>query len=223
MASRRWIMQRRLAIALSVVLASSASAQIVVDHQPNPLGGGGSDTEFRFNGQPSWELSADDFSVSAPVTIKSLVWWGYYRTPAPADETMRIRLYDARPGDGLPGAVLFEQLVFDSHRTATGRHVADQGQPPEYRYDTTLNTAMLLQANTPYWLEITQIGDLASTFVHEQSLADQTPYAFQNRVAIDWRRSNGTTDLAFQLIVPEPATAALILFGALGLRRRIKP
>jgi len=218
-------MKPTLALAVSLALAgfSPASAQIVVDHQPNPLGGGVADTAFLFGGQPFWRLSADDFVVGVTTDIKSVVWWGYYRTPTPADETMRIRLYDARPGDGLPGPVLFEQLVFDSHRTATGRHVADQGQPPEYRYETALSNPMALQAGTPYWLEITQIGDLASTFVHEQSLADQTPYAFRDQLATDWRRSGGTADLAFQLIVPEPATAALMLFGALRLRRRIKP
>ena len=153
---------------------------IVVDHQPYPYGGFGSDTAFYYPFPPFeiWQRVADDILLSEPATIRHITWWGFYGSslveepePAPETETMRIRFYHARPGDGLPDDdnIAYEVSFLDPSRTATGRLVQVPPGPAEYIYEADLTTPVSLDAGTPYWLEIAQVGDLDSHFRWEFS------------------------------------------------------
>ncbi len=212
-------------------LAAAWGQIIVVDHQPHPFGGGASDTLFSspVNGQPVWQRNADDFMLAADYEIGTIKWWGFYNADnPPAAETMRIRFYGARPGDGLPddGNILYETSVQDHTRTWTGRIVATGIGPREYLFQTVLPTPVFLEGGTKFWLEIAQIGDLSTTFRWEDSTSQSNGHAFINNITLDWRTTlpGGIADTAFQLItVPEPGS--LLLLGSCltaGILRRGK-
>ncbi len=202
---------------------------LVWDQQPHPYGGPGADTDFYSDSGPRvWQQVADDIMLPSAATIRRIVWWGFYggnftgsRYPPPGPETMRLRFYDARPGDGLPGQTLWEESFLNPSRTWTGRDVQSVGGHPEYVFQTDLTTPFVLDAGVPYWLEIVQVGDVDSTYRWEYSPGVQTPYALKNTFYPDWQRTTLNIDVAFQLsTVPEPATFGLFVFGFMLVARR---
>ncbi len=206
--------------------------QLLVDHQPHPVGGAFSDTDLPYLGLPFWQRLADDILLTQPPPgpVTHIVWWGFYGgtfdevpEPPPATETMRIRFYDARPTDGLPGSALFEETLLDPLRTPTGRRIGLGPLPPEYIFEADLTTPYQLDANVPYWLEIVQLGDLNSTFRWEFSIAQLTGQAFINASNGDWQNTAPqlTGDTAFQLwTVPEPTSVVLFALGMCLFGRR---
>ena len=94
------------AAALGSLVESTRGTGVIVDRPPSHVGGLGADTLFNSFGSPFWERTADHILLSAAQTvepIRSINWWGFYNeNNPPATETMRIRFYGARPGDGLP-------------------------------------------------------------------------------------------------------------------------
>jgi hypothetical protein len=202
---------------------------IVVDHQPHPYGGFGSDTEFRDDwGDPVWQREADDILLDEAAAIRQIVWWGFYGgtfddwpEPPPQTEAMRIRFYQARLGDGLPDEdnMSFEQTYENPIRTATGRVIMMGRLPLEYRYEVDLASPIVLEANTPYWLEIAQMGDLESHFRWEYGLAELNGTALINEV-VGWGYTypDVAVDAAFQLwTVPEPQAALLLSLSLTSL------
>ncbi len=233
---RSWIAQVLFPAAVALLLAAGPSlgepydwdslprgGGIVVDHQPIQTGGPASDTEHLFGGEPSWQLLADELLLSEAATIRRVNWWGfYYYDNPPATETMRVRFYDARPGDALPGNVLFEESFLNPSRTATGEIIGAGGLPAEYLFEVDLTTPMLLEPDVPYWFEAVQVGDIDTTFRWEFSAADINGHAFINNNLPDWQHTTSLmADLAFQLsTVPEPGTLGLCLVGIILLGRR---
>lgn len=199
-------------------------AGVVVDHQPYNEGGRASDTllqESEFL-PPIWQLVADDVMLAEPAVIRRIVFWGFYHFDSlpKEDEIFRIRLYDARLGDGLPGIVLYETFLANPTRNFTGRFIATSGGPAEFRFMSDLTMPMLLDAQTPYWLEVAQDGILESHFRWEVSISGDLNQAFINPFVDDWTPAPG--DTAYQLIaIPEPQSFLLFLFGiAICWRRR---
>lgn len=212
-------------------LLGPAAAQgqiVVVDHQPHPFGGPAADTLYAnpMTGQTAWQLLADNFTLSRPTFLSRVEWWGCYggfqqsHQPPPGDETMRVRFYDSRPGDGLPGDIVYEESFLNPSRTATGANVGSCG--PEFFFQADFASAIQVQANTQYWLEIVQVGDVASHFRWEFSLSGSVDLVFKNPTGPDWQYASSFSDLAFQLhAVPEPMTAiGVCAFLAPMLRRR---
>ena len=205
--------------------------EVVVDQQPTRLGGPGSDTLFRYvYGQIVWQQVAENILLDSEATIGRVTWWGLYggsgmpATPPPDIETMRIRFYGARAGDGLPddGNILYEESFLNPSRTATGEIVLVGGSPDEYIYDVDLASPVSLEADTLYWLEIVQVGDIDTAFRWEAGISDLVGHAFSHTYLPDWQFSSSS--LACQLVaIPEPATLTTLLLG-LGLvfRRRRK-
>ncbi len=220
-------MRRRSIAVILIALAfdSSAIAQYVVDHQPYALGGSGSDTELPSTSLPfTWQGSADDFQISLAATVTHVNWWGFhFENLAPPDETMRIRFYAPDPSNGLPGPVLYEETFINPERIDTGRTIAIVGRPHEYRYHAALAEQIKLDPGIVYWFEVVQVGDSTSGFRFEYSRTDISSFVFRNNLFPDWRYTTATSDLAFQLVVPEPVTASMLLLGiafAAGLRAR---
>jgi hypothetical protein len=208
-------LRRVLIAAVFAFLGASGPAygQFIVDHPPHPFGGPASDTEFiDMFSRPSWQLLADDFQIAAPAVARRLVWFGFYdRDNPPLTESMQIRLYDARPSDGLPGNVLHDFTIANPVRIATGRIIAVGISPREFRYEVELPAPLSLAAATPYWLSIVQLGDIANAWRWELSVADLDGHAFVNSSLTDWQHIGlNMPDLAFRLIVPEPVTFALV-------------
>ncbi len=195
--------------------SASAPADIIVQQLPYPWGGPGSDTLFRdpFS-QIAWQQTADNFLISAPATIRQVSWWGLYGgsempvTPPPPVETMRVRFYPARAGDGLPDDdnILLEEYHMDVVRAATGDTVHVGGNPPEYHYQVELDTPLSLDSTTLYWLEIVQIGNVDSAFRWESGYGIINGHAYRNSIGDYWRIS--ASSQAFELsTVPEPSSA----------------
>jgi len=193
----------------------------VVDRQPFPTGGPAADTSFAIqSGNVLWEQVADDFILAQSAVIRHVSWWGFYgddfESPAeqpPATQRMRVRFYDARIQDGLPGAALYEETFGDPQYAWTGRQVLTGAAPNEYKFDVDLTTPVSLTASTPYWLEIVQLGLQQSLYRWEISVAGRDGYAFRIGEIGDWVHTQNTpANLAFQLsTIPEPSSAALML------------
>lgn len=234
---KRMDMQRKLKAlivgAVGFALSNNASADIVVTHPPLNSGGPAADTEFiNSSNDPSWQQLADDFQVSQDAVIRRISWWGFYGDsfleeiePPPATETMRARIYGARAGDGLPddANILFEESFLNPSREATGRIVFVGPGPPEFKFEVDLASPFAIEADTPYWLEIVQVGEIDSLFRWEFSPGNGTPFAFVNPFVSDWRKTTLTANLAFELsTVPEPTSLCLCAFGLIlwGRRKR---
>lgn len=205
-------------------LSSLSLAGTVFEQLPNRTGGQGSDTDFidRGSGGPFWQLEADNVRVSTEAMIRHITWWGFYgddfdkspdaHDPPAGDETMRVRFYGVRPGDGLPDSsnILFEESFLNPTRVATGRTVLLPGPPDEYQFDADLSSPFLLQSNQLYWLEIAQVGLPSSHFRWERGTGSIPGRSFSNPIVPDWQATVGS--FAFTLsTIPEPGTGLLLL------------
>ncbi len=196
----------------------------LVDHQPNRSGGPASDGDFiNAFGQRRSQQLADEFSLSAAADITTVSAWGFYNLDnPPAIETMRVRFYSARPSDGFPGNVLYEEELTSFSRIATGHVVFVGVDPREFLYTFDLAQPVSLSGGTPYWLEIMQVNDMDTTFRWESSGGGNHVVAFKNTLNPDWTSDIGY-DLAFQLIgIPEPTSVAFLTIGAAAIVRRLR-
>jgi len=157
-----------IATAALLVCAATARADIIVDHQPYNVGGPASDTQFSYFGDAAWQQAADDIRLAEPSAAQKLVWWGFYGgqgenpgsvNPPTVPESLRIRFYDARSTDGLPGSVLREETFLNPTRAATGRLVYDGVLHREFRFEADLAMPFNLDSSTTYWLELVQLGN----------------------------------------------------------------
>lgn len=209
-------------------LTNTIDAEIVIDHPPHNFGGPASDTEFLLPPSPGvfWQRLADDFVLPAATTIRRVNFWGFYNDDnPPLNETMRIRFYGARTGDGLPdeSQTLYEQSVLNPSRTWTGRFVGTGVIPREYLYSIDLSSPLQLVGGTAYWLEFVQVGDPTTNFRWEFSLAQRNRFAFinNNPGVTDWMLTTLEGDLAFQLsTVPEATVLVPLVLCLLSTRLR---
>jgi len=203
-------------------------AGVVVDHQPYNSGGLAADTLYQESEflPPTWQLVADDVLLSEPAVIRRLVFWGFYHfnSVPTGDETFRVRLYDARPDDGLPGNALYETYLLNPVRNFTGRFIITSGAPGEFRFTSDLQTPMSMNAETSYWLEIVQHGDVESRFRWEVSRSGAlNGHAANNPFVGDWTGTGSIeSNTAYQLItIPEPSSILLMMtFTAIVFCRR---
>lgn len=189
---------------------------VVVDHPPSLGGGLASDLSFTMypSSTELWQQVASDFTLIAPATIRRVVFWGFYGVfNAPEDppdvEVMRLRFYEPRISDGLPGAILYQQGLDDATRIPTGRELL--GGLDEFRFEVDLHDSISLAASAPFWLEIVQVDDIDSHFRWENSATDGQGVAVRNANFPDWAQT-AVADTAYQLsTIPEPSS--LLLFG----------
>ena len=213
-------MQRRLLASVlfaSSVLVAQAHTQagVIYEQMPLRVGGGAGDLDFiTDSNQRFWQLYADDFEFAGGATINSIAWWGFYGgnftgtvQPPAGDETMRVRIYDARASDGLPDNVKYEGTFLNPSRTSTGFRVITTGYHPEFYYEVSFSTGFTALPGIRYWLEVAQVDDVNSHFRWESSGYGAQSYLYMNPLVSDWQDSNTGANLAFQLIsIPEPAT-----------------
>lgn len=203
--------RRILLLVLSTIMpAALAEGGIIFDQPHYPVHATGSDTIWfdPFNGN-IWQLAADDFWFSQPSRVDRVVWRGFYGgdffgsyDPPTGVETMRLRVYGARPQDGLPAEILREQTTTDAMREPTGTIANGH---PEYQYQIDFDVPLSVEANTAYWLEVAQVGDPSSVFRWVYSAHAGTPFAVTNGHVPDWVRIPDGPNLCFQLHgVPEP-------------------
>jgi len=223
-------------MAIVVLTTGSAGAGILVDHPPHPYGGPYSDTElyYYYTGEVIWAQVADDIFLGADALATKLVFFGFYGSnvigdgtvePPAGAESFRLRLYDARASDGLPGNTLYEETVTSTLRAATGRRVLDSRYHPEFRFEIELAQAIELNAGIRYWLEIVQLDVAGSVFRWEESLGvPQDGVAAEWSYQPDWYSGPAGLNTAFELYdVPEPKATVLILMASILVRSTSKP
>jgi len=206
---------------LAQSLGGPRDGGVIVEQLPTRLGGLGADTAFRdYIGRPVWQQIADNIVLTQTADVRHVEWYGFYggsqqtHSPPTGDETMRVRFYAARPGDGLPGDVLYEQSFLNPSRIATGTNVVCDVLAPEYLFQADLLSPVTLAAATPYWLEIVQVGDLESHFRWEAGYGLQIGHATSQASMPEWQYVP-TTSMAFQLsTIPEPSVPTLLALAA---------
>ncbi len=224
----RWFLRTRfLHSVVSLILASFAApyhslaaeqADILLHRQaPGRTFGLTSDTSYLDDsGNPTGALHADGFTLAAPASVCRMKAWGFYGSslaqtpePAPPNETIRVRVYEDL--DSLPGAIVYESIVSNPSRMATGFSVATGSGPPEFLYDVPLQGCFLAQAQTTYWIEFAQLGLLESRFRWENSNT-AGGYAIQFPIGTPWHVNNNG-QMAYELWTPEPCSGALLALG----------
>lgn len=182
---------------------------------------------------------ADNFSLTEPVEVTSVQWWGSYvplnLTNPTALDNFTVTFYadGTNPNSGVstPGDVIFQQSVSVT-AVDTGADIA--GVVDQYLYTATFSTPIVFEANQTYWfapLNDTNLGDLPDTLASwgwEPTLPQAgATHAFLNLglPELGWRiQDDDSVNLSFRLngnIIPSPSVAAV--FGAAGLmavRRR---
>lgn len=211
-----------ISLFVALLLTRLCSAQFIVDQQPTRHGGDISDTSFLFQGFPSAQLLADDFTPTEAAPLRAVAWWGFYTADnPPTPEAFRIVVYDSRASDGLPGNSIYEEVTSNAERFATGRTITVSGSPREFRYKVTLSQPLPLAPGIRYWVELAQLGDLSSAYHWENGFGGDGFIAAIVPGITDWRylsSPSGNLDQAYQLISPEPATLALV-----GLAAALRP
>jgi hypothetical protein len=187
-----------------------------------------SDTAFVRFGQQTSALTADNFMLSQNSPLCGVRFFGVYGADRvepppyivdpPLTETMGVRVYS--DAGGLPGSVLWEQTFSDAQRARSGRTVAVSPNRDEFVYTKTFFDCFAAAANTQYWANIYQVGDIGSRWRWEASYSDQS-HAQQFPIGAPWHLTAGVGSygMAFELhATPEPLAGVLLMIG-LGVRR----
>ena len=217
------------ALVILAFIADPAFGQLgplIYSQAPNRNFGFASDSLFRDDfGQIQGSLYADRFQVSAAAVLGQLVWYGLYGAQdqgfdpePPISESFRIRLFSQVnspiPPLQLPADVLYETSTDAVFREFNGAFVNGRR---EYRYILNLPMSFTIQPGTPYWLEISQIGDVNSFFRWESSTGGER--AFEFPLGSTWQMATGG-QLAYELRVPEPMTGSFVAVVVLARATR---
>jgi hypothetical protein len=163
---------------------------------------------------------ADDFALQNESHVTCVNWWGLYafeNTPqGPDDFTIRIFTDTSGSPSTTP---LFQFSLGNPGRMETG--VNSFGHEV-YAYSAILPSPVTLEGGTTYWLSIVNntVGDGDDNWYWQRVTRFSGDVRERNNDASPWIPGSDSGVLAFNLqgvVVPEPATWALMLFGAVFL------
>jgi hypothetical protein len=93
---------------------------------------------------------------------------------------------------------------------------------PVFVHSVTLSQKVALSASTTYWFSIAAYRDDDPRWVWFKTSLGNHFYDLDIHVDGTWDGPYRCSDVAFELIIPEPATAVVFALGALILLRRRK-
>jgi MYXO-CTERM domain-containing protein len=196
---------------------ATASANDVFSQLPDGINGYFADSTGSFPAQ----RVADDFSLGAGTTIRSLTFWGGYfpHQASIPDDDFTLTLYS--DGGGIPGGVIHSTSLSALSRTDTG---IDLFGTDEYIYNANLTTPVAVSGSTTYFLSITNntgLGAFGASWFWETGTGHGL-LTFSADGGGTWSAFGG--DQAFILsskAVPAPGAIALLgLVGLVSRRRR---
>jgi len=175
-------------------------------------------------------IMADDFLCNDPAPVKAVRWWGSYigettQRPGSTNFTVAfdISFYSsagAHP-NSKPGALLLPETVL-AQEVFVGR---DQSGDYVYRYDAYLPVPFPQLTNTEYFVSISQPS--GENWGWHDAAGDHPAldWAAFNPYGSGWFTFQPKTDLAFEIMIPEPGAGVLGLLGgglllAMAWRRR---
>lgn len=212
------------AVVLVLLIVASAAAQSIYKQEPFALNGFSSTFDssavFAF-------LAADDFTLASPATIGLVRWWGNgdgFGSPDLQNFThFTVKLHE-RLGNGLPGAVLYQQSYATAATNPVDSGLISFNGTKVWQQTATLATPQSLPAGQ-YMLSVGVSGyvdNQGAIWFWNTSTQGDGFLAFDNYDGAGWRQFSPPTDLSFELLaVPEPATVCVV--GALiviSMRRR---
>jgi len=119
---------------------------------------------------------------------------------------------------GLPGEILAETVIPSPSRAWTGRFVGLAPVRREYQYEAILPQCFQVQRNIPYWIEISQVGDIQSRFRWESANGEN--FAVRFPIDTPYRLITNVGELAYELWTPEPCSGALLTLAFARLLKR---
>ncbi|MGD0464816.1 MAG: PEP-CTERM sorting domain-containing protein [Tepidisphaeraceae bacterium] len=173
-------------------------------------------------------VKADDFTDNYNDPVVAVRWWGSYgNTAQQADGfvgpfDISFHLSDGTPHpNSLPVNAPLATYVVNAQQVYVG---LDTSPEPVYRYDAYLPTPFPETAGTEYFMAIDKPASVPLWGWHETP----GPHPILDYAAVGashngpWVQLGTQTDFAFELMVPEPTSLALVAVGALGLMMRVR-
>lgn len=194
------------------LLAAAAPAQVVFDNpwDPNATDAGG------FS-QPS-QILAGEFDLAANAGVVQASWRGtmFSQDPLDTGDTWNFDLVFYNDNGGMPGSTFATHAVV-ADVTDTGVNILDERV---YIFDATF-PAVALSGGVTYFFSVINAGQ-SDTF--RWNLGTDTSYSgwFTTDGGGTWNDVMDRGPLNFQLLVPAPSTALLLLLGAAAHRRRTR-
>jgi hypothetical protein len=218
-------MKKILIFLMAYIITTPPYAAVVIEKQPaTQIGYGGLVSNVGID----FEREADDFSLSAPVQVNTVSWYGWYYDTSIVTGDFDILFFSSNVG--LPdNPAIYSTTVSSVTGTATG--LTTSSGTPIFKWTATIPTASF-STSGDYWLSVQGHADLLDLdtrwiWAFGNSITGEGDIAFQDNGTNMWQSSSITNAFAFTLSnVPIPPAFWLFgsgLLGLIGMARRKKP
>lgn len=181
--------------------------------------------ETGYNDTAYGQRIAEDFSFTSPVIVSQISFLGgYYPTRTPLTDAFKLTIYNNDASRNLPNpsSIVVQINLGDFGRTDTG---VDSEGIDVYSYRTSFS-GVTFAANTFYWLTI--VNDTSNDFNDGWVWAGNRDVGVFGRSydgGLSWYdKPSGSYSFVLEgVIVPEPTTAAMLMFaGAYLAKTRLR-